>query len=152
MEDSNIRPLQTTPSTATPYGSEKCATMAPYADPLVYGPWKKEGWNKLGGDADEAGRNKKRGPLLFLFRMYGKTTEDTEALEDTPSQPITHPVGWKRFLILLSGAIPYVVVGPFFEKEYRRKRSYLIGFMVQNRWSLTILLLVRAWRNFGLLH
>lgn len=104
-----VRPQQTGSLVARPYSWEK------------YGPQKRDGWNNPRGDADEASKKKKRSPLLFLFRMYGKSPEDVKALEDAPSQPITHPVGWKRFLILLSGAIPYIVVGPFFEKEYRRK-------------------------------
>ncbi|KAH8880114.1 MFS general substrate transporter [Thozetella sp. PMI_491] len=54
---------------------------------------------------------KARGCLGFFTQIYGKVPANEQHLGDNlDSQSITYPTGWAWFLLLLSGALPYIVV------------------------------------------
>lgn len=69
-------------------------------------------WNRLYDETDRP-KAQRRSPFKFAYlsAMYREVPEPTEkAAVVAQNEPEKRPAGWRLFLILLSGALPYIAV------------------------------------------
>ncbi|KAH7417745.1 major facilitator superfamily domain-containing protein [Cadophora sp. MPI-SDFR-AT-0126] len=85
------------------------AAMSPPANIPKNSQWNGVFSNRLGHE-QEVSSKRPSNPFTSLFRMYSKAPENKEISRDMEEQSIQYPTGWRWFLILLSGALPYIVV------------------------------------------
>ncbi len=118
----------------------KSATVFPGPYIPVYAQNNGGDLNRL-GQQEEVSNKQESSLFKSLFGIYSNAPENKEMLGDTQEQSITYPTGWKWFLILLSGALPYIVVSAP-SMVNRGKGVLLMRLPFRHRWFLMTPLLV----------
>ncbi|KAL5313215.1 hypothetical protein ACEPPN_018948 [Leptodophora sp. 'Broadleaf-Isolate-01'] len=103
------RPHSIQVSAVTIQNWEKRLPLTPSQEKSDYDQW--DGGNSTLGEKEPEISSTKgtTAPTLF-FGIYDKVTDIENTMRNEDNQVITYPTGWKWFLILLSGVLPYIVV------------------------------------------
>ncbi|KAH6699766.1 major facilitator superfamily domain-containing protein [Leptodontidium sp. MPI-SDFR-AT-0119] len=103
------RPHSIQVSAVTIQNWEKRLPLTPSQEKSDYDQW--DGGNStLGEKEPEISSTKGATAPTSFFGIYDKVTDIENTMRNEEDQVITYPTGWKWFLILLSGVLPYIVV------------------------------------------